>query len=83
MDTTKQQQAMEEAEAVVKSYSPNAQASNKTVRGIKIGLSAAHVATGIFSQYASAKDLERAAKFFAAYEEGGMDAVGRAFAYEH
>jgi hypothetical protein len=78
-----QKQAMSEAEKVINSYSPNAQRANKTVRGFQIALNAARVVTGMFAEYASEKDIERSNKFFALYEEGGLNAVGAAFAYEH
>ena len=78
-----QKQAMSEVEKVINSYSPNAQRSNKTVRGFGIALTAARVVTGAFAAYASEKDIERANRFFALYEEGGLNAVGAAFAYEH
>lgn len=78
-----QKKAMDEAEKVINSYSPNAQRSNKTVRGFRVALDAARVVTGMFAEYASEKDIERAKKFFDLYEEGGLNAVGAAFAYEH
>lgn len=73
--TLEQAQAIEEIEKFLDAQTANARRSNKKYRGLDNAVHAARVMTGEFAEYASDNEKDLSEKFFAEYDEAGLNGL--------